>query len=124
MVLVQQLIEAGAVDVGGVEDDLGFFGVGVGLGGLAAVVGVDVSVDGGGKDLAVLELHAGDLVLPHQIGQSAEIHLEAGGLIGSVAGVGGEIVKADGQHHRPGQQHQHTPKVSVIFAVFVVLVVF
>ncbi|MFR6394162.1 MAG: hypothetical protein ACLUNQ_02850 [Oscillospiraceae bacterium] len=96
----------------------------VGFGLLAALVGIDIAIDGGGEDLSVFKLHPGDFVLSDQIGQGAEIHLEAGGLVGRVAGIGGKIVKTDGQHYGPGQQHQHTPKVSVIFAVFVVLVVF
>ena len=124
MMLVQQVVEIVAVDLCGVKNDLGFFGVGVGFGFLAALVGIDIAVNRGGEDLAVFKLHPGDFILPNQVGQSAEIHLKAGGLVGCVSGIGGKIVKADGQHHRPGQQHQHTPKVSVVLAVFVVLVVF
>ena len=124
MMLLQQVVEIVAVDLRGVKSDLGFLGVGVGFGLLAALVGIDIAIDGGGEDLSVFKLHPGDFVLSDQIGQGAEIHLEAGGLVGRVAGIGGKIVKTDGQHYGPGQQHQHTPKVSVIFAVFVVLVVF
>ena len=123
MVLVQQVIEIIAVDLGGVENDRGVLGIGVFLGGLATLVGIDVAVDGGGVDLAVLQLHPLDLVLPDQVGQGAEIHLEAGGLVGGVAGVGGKIVKPDGQHHGPGQQHQHPPEVAPVLVVFTVLVV-
>ena len=122
MMLIQQRIETAAVDVGGVENDLGFFGVGIGLRLLAALIGVNIAVNGDGIDLAVLKFHPGDLVLTHQIRQSAEIHLKAGGIVGGIAGIGGKIVETDGQHQGPGQQHQHPPEVAPALAVFVVIV--
>ena len=127
LMLLQKGQQIGVVEIGGVQRQLGILGLGIGFGRRLAVLvlllGVGVALHRCDIDGVVLEQHLVHLAALDEGHHLAVFDLVAGGLIGGVAVVGGEIVECHRQHQRPCHQRQDAPQVAAALAVFVVFVV-
>ena len=119
MVLIEQRQQIVVGKLGRVERDLVFLLL---LMLLAVLVGVNIAVNGGNINGAVLKFHTGYLVVLYHLDKFAVLHLVAGGPVGGVAGVSAEIIEAYGKYQGPCDQRENTAQIAVGFAVFVLIV--